>query len=301
MISLDQRRPLGRTGLSIPPTVFGTAALANLPRVIPEQRKLAICGAWFQNVEPPVFVDVSYDDGDGMSLEVLSRMLRHLEVAASEVAVHLTLDGKHFVDHWEKSCRLLGGDYHPKLLSVRGADQRAIETLCDFKRSGRVSGVGIATNDLRAFDVSFPEIDWIVLTQGFSLMHHPAELFSTMADFARRQISIIAKGIFGGGFLVGGNCLEGDLLSSDDEASRALFAWRTAFAALCYGHGITPAGACIQFALSAPGVVAIELNTSYPDRVAENIESATIKIPSAFWASMKEEGLMSPDYPYLSA
>ena len=64
--------------------------------------------------------------------------------------------------------------------------------------------------------------------------------------------------------------------------------------------GITPAEACIQFALSGPGVVALILNSSHPDRVAENIASVERTVPNAFWASMKEEGLLAADYPHLA-
>ncbi len=47
-ISASDHRHFGATGLRVPPIVFGTAALGNVPEVIPEQRKLAICGEWFR-------------------------------------------------------------------------------------------------------------------------------------------------------------------------------------------------------------------------------------------------------------
>src|SRR3954464_1409153 len=91
-ISAGHRQPLGASGLTVPPIIFGTAVLANKPEVIPEQRKLAICGEWFQHVEPPVFVDVSYKHGDGMALEVLARLLSRLDVSSDEVVVHLSIE-----------------------------------------------------------------------------------------------------------------------------------------------------------------------------------------------------------------
>jgi D-threo-aldose 1-dehydrogenase len=299
MISQSQRRLLGFTGLKAPPIFFGTAALANLPRVIPEQRKLAICGEWFRNVEPPVFIDVAYQDGDGAALEVLSRMLRHLDVAASEVVVHLTLDSNRLFECWEKSCRLLGDDYRPQLVSSFGADVETYRKLGELKESEKVSGIGIVTKDWQLVSpLRFP-VDWIVLLQGLSLMHHPAELVASMSDAAQRKVAIVLKGVFGGGFLVGENCLNGRAIDSGDPTNRSLFAWRTAFAALCHGHSVTPAHACIQFALSTPGVVSLALNSSYPDRVAENFASATKKVPAAFWDSMKEEGLLDSGYSFL--
>src|SRR4051812_14055749 len=117
-ISAAQCRPLGATGLSVPPIIFGTAALANEPDVIPEQRKLAICGEWFQQVEPPVWVDVAYSPGNGAGVEVLGRMLRRLDVASEELVVHLSVDGNRLPEVWEKSCRLLGDEYRPTLVSI---------------------------------------------------------------------------------------------------------------------------------------------------------------------------------------
>ena len=64
-------------------------------------------------------------------------------------------------------------------------------------------------------------------------------------------------------------------------------------------HGVTPAEACVEFSRSAPGIVAIALNTSHPDRVAENVDMVLRQLPSHFWAAMKEEGLVDEDYSYL--
>ena len=111
------------------------------------------------------------------------------------------------------------------------------------------------------------------------------------------EIPIILTGVFGGGFLVGGNRLDGQTVSLDNDAERRSIAWRKAFVSLCDGHGITPSHACIQFALSLPGVVAVQIDSSYSDRVAENICSVFVEVPANFWASMREEGLLSVDLP----
>src|SRR5437868_5907253 len=124
-ISAANGRPLGATGLSVPPIIFGTVALANQPEVIPEQRKLAICGEWFRHIEPPVFVDVSYKHGDSMALEVLARLLRRLDVSSDEVVVHLSMESERIEESWKKSCRLLGDEYRPKLVSIVDATQDA--------------------------------------------------------------------------------------------------------------------------------------------------------------------------------
>src|SRR5262245_3037749 len=199
-ISAGQRRPFGKLGLTIPPIVLGTAALGNVPQVIPEQRKLEICGEWFRHIEPPVFIDAAYSHGDGLALEVLGRMLRRLEVKGDEVIVHLTLDADHFSDDWAKCCRLLGIEYLRKLVSNCGTKENAWRAVCELKAAGLVLGAGIATNDLDAVNLLAPSVDWLVLTGGFTPMHHSALLLASMADLATRQIPIVVSGVFERGF-----------------------------------------------------------------------------------------------------
>ena len=299
----EQHRPLGSTGLHVPPICFGTAALGNVDRVIPEQSKLAICGEWFRGVSPPVWIDADYRHGEGVALEVLGRMLRRLDVASDEVVVNLVLDGQQssgqgIAECWEKSCLLLGDDYRPKLVSIDRPDDDAWRAANELKNAGQVAGVGMVVNDLQgATDLVSPlEPDWLTLAGGFTLMRQRAEAVALMATATEKQVPIVLAGVFEGGFLVGGNQLDGRGLNADDSANRALFAWRKAFVALCDGHGIRPAHACIQFAISAPSVVAVLVESSYADRVAENIKSVCQKVPDNFWESMREEGLLAKEW-----
>jgi len=57
--------------------------------------------------------------------------------------------------------------------------------------------------------------------------------------------------------------------------------------------------ACVQFGLSVPGVVAVALNTSHADRIQQNVAAIATPVPPQFWASLKEEGLVAKNYPYV--
>ncbi len=299
----DPRTPLGNTGFFVPPIVFNTAALGNVRRVITEQAKAAICGEWFRNVIPPVFAHIMYRYGDGMALEVLGRTLRRLEINSDEVVIQLSLDGESLTSSaglsgeaaqcWEKSCQLLGDKYQPKLISVSVTDDDAWRMAAELKYAGTVHGVGVAITDWQAsrewIAINVP--DWIVLC-GCTMMRHTPEMLAFIAQLSNRQIPVVLKGVFDCGFLVGGNRLVGRVLNVNNATDRSWLAWRKAFVALCDGHGVSPAHACIQFALSLPGVVSVQVDSSYPDRVAENIRSAYTEVPVNFWASMKEEGLL---------
>jgi D-threo-aldose 1-dehydrogenase len=295
-----QRRRFGASGLTIPPIVFGAAPLGNVLHVIPEQRKLEICGQWFRHIEPPVYINVAYEDGDGLAVEVLGRILQRLDVNRDEVVIHLMLAANRIGDDWERSCRLLGTEYRPKVISIDDPTESEWRAVSELKAAGLVRGAGLITRNLSSPSSLEPSPDWIVLAGGFTLLRHPPEMLTGMAQLAMQEIPIIVSGVFDGGFLVGSNRLDGRVPSAENPTDRSLLAWRTSFAALCHGHGITPAHACVQFALSGPGVVAVMLNSSHPDRVAESVASAERAVPDAFWASMKEERLLAADYPDLT-
>jgi hypothetical protein len=42
-----------------------------------------------------------------------------------------------------------------------------------------------------------------------------------------------------------------------------------------------------------PAVHAVRVDTSYPDRVRENVAAVTDPVPPNLWKSMKEEGLLA--------
>jgi D-threo-aldose 1-dehydrogenase len=323
-MKLDQHRPFGCTGISVPPIAFCSAALGDSRRVIPDQTKLAICGEWLRHVVPPVFIDANADDRSGNELAALGRMFSRLDAAPEELIIHVRLavnrstpakgdlDADAMRQRWQRACASLGDRYAPSLVSLECpgehlTDKRlhtlltALNSLGELKAAGNVVGIGIVAHDWHAAKAvsDATELDFVTLSGGITIVRHPPELLGFLASLADRQIAVISAGVFHCGFLVGGSRFDSRVGHADDPVDRPMFAWRKAFAALCHGHGIAPAHACIQFALSAPGVVAVLVNTTFPDRVATNVESVVTKGPDGFWASMKEEGLLAEDYPYL--
>lgn len=297
----------GRTGFHLPPIVLGTAALGNACRVVTEQAKAEIVAEWFRQLRPPIFVEVAYDHGQGMALEVLGRALQRLEIPDDEIVVQLAA-GRTLPDDWEKSCRLLGAAHRPKLISVRHNDAENLHVAQELKAAGKVRGVGLvvasseleteAVANLEPLALALEEVDWSTIHGGCTVMRHPRKTLEFLTELARRRIPVIAARVFEGGFLVGGNKLDGRLLQFNDEGDRSVLAWRKSFVALCDGHGISPAHACLQFALALPAVAAARVESTYVDRTAENIRSTMTKAPDNFWTSMKEEGLLEADYPF---
>jgi D-threo-aldose 1-dehydrogenase len=349
-ITADHFRPFGRTGLRVPPIVFGTSGLGNAFESIPDQTKSAIVCEWFRQVVPPIFIDTAGKYGAGMALEVLGRTLERLDIAPNDVIINNKLawkraplngqepgfepgmwmnlehDAQQCISYdgifecWEEGCRLLGNRFVPQLASVHDPDEflaiatspaerdrrfadilGAYRALGELKDAGLVVGIGVAAKDWRVVQEidGAVQLDWVMLANSFTVMSHAPELINFIASLANRQVGIINSAVFHAGFLVGGRYFDYRVVSPDNPTHKRLFSWRRSFVALCEGHGVSPAHACVQFGISAPGIAAIALNTTQPERVPENVELVLKKVPESFWCSMKEEGLLAEDYPYL--
>lgn len=349
-LSAENYRPLGRTGLRVPPIVFGCSALGNLYQVIPDVAKLEIVSEWFEHVSPPVFIDTAGKYGAGLAMEVLGQSLAKFEIPPADVLVSsklgwkraplltpeptfepgLWIDIEHdavqrisydgILECWEESCRLLGDSYKPQLVSVHDPDEylaaatspadrqrrfedvvNAYRALHELKDNGEVKGVGVGAKDWRVIQqiADTVALDWVMLAGSLTVMRHPPELLEFVAGLAAQEIAIINSAVFHSGFLVGGKYFDYRVVSPENAADRPLFAWRKCFVALSEAHGISPMHACVQFGLSVPGVVAVALNTSYADRIKDNVAAVATPVPPQFWASLKEEGLLANDYPYV--
>ena len=146
-------RPLGNSGIRIPPLVFGTSCLGNLYEALPRETKLAISREWFAHVPAPVVLDSAGKYGAGLALEMIGANLRELGVAPDAVVISNKLgwmrtplvaaeptfepgvwaglqhDAEQRIDYagimacWEQGCELLGEPYQPQLVSVHDPDE----------------------------------------------------------------------------------------------------------------------------------------------------------------------------------
>ncbi|MDA0346313.1 MAG: aldo/keto reductase [Verrucomicrobia bacterium] len=176
----------------------------------------------------------------------------------------------------------------------------AYSALVGLRDSGEAKGIGVGSKDWktikRLFDDGVP-FDWVMLASSFTIYRHPPELIDFIAELHEAGITIINSAVFNAGFLIGGSYFDYEVIQV--ETHPEIFDWRERFNEQCKIHDITPALACCQFALSPPGVAALALNTSKPDRVADNVALVNDKVPPAFWEALKTNGLLGKEYTYL--
>lgn len=219
---------------------------------------------------------------------------------------------------WREGCELLGAPYSTELVSVHDPDEYlqaatsdadrgqrlanildAYRALKELQRNGEVKAVGVGSKDwhvIRQID-SAVSLDWVMLANSLTIFNHPPELLQFVSDLASRGVVVINSAVFHAGFLTGGRFFDYRVPSPTDDGP--LFAWRARFQELCRRHDVKPAVACVQFALSPPGIAAVALNSSRPCRVSENIAAIEASVPRSFWADAKDAGLIASGYPYL--
>lgn len=150
---LKRKKPLGNTGLYIPPIIFGTSALGNLYSELDESTKLEIIKACFDQVQSPVVFDTAGKYGAGLALEMLGKGLQQLGVKSDSVIISNKLgwhqvplkskeptfepgvwkniqnDARQMISYdgiltcWEQGNSLLGSSFKPQLVSVHDPDE----------------------------------------------------------------------------------------------------------------------------------------------------------------------------------
>jgi D-threo-aldose 1-dehydrogenase len=153
MKKLSIKSQLGTTGVEISPIIFGTSALGNLYKALPDDQKLSIISNWFKYIESPVVIDTAGKYGAGLALEVIGNGLRSLNIDPKDIIIsnklgwlrkelttpaptfepgvwvnlkydavqNISYDG--IVECYHQGIELLGGDYGTEILSVHDPDE----------------------------------------------------------------------------------------------------------------------------------------------------------------------------------
>jgi D-threo-aldose 1-dehydrogenase len=215
---------------------------------------------------------------------------------------------------FEQGNELLGG-YSPQMLSVHDPDEYlakaknqeesnglfdqildAYRALYDLKKQGKVQAIGVGAKDWRIIQkiAAEVELDWVMFANSMTIKKHPAELLAFMKELVNRGVYIINSAVFHSGFLVGSDYFDYKLVTPAKDPD--LFLWREEFFAICKKYNVKPAEACVQFALKAPGVKSIALNTTEVKRVKQNMDMVKVEVAEEFWKELKEKRLINIEY-----
>jgi D-threo-aldose 1-dehydrogenase len=222
----------------------------------------------------------------------------------------ISYDG--IMECFEQGNELLG-DYDSQMASIHDPDEylaaavdeaddvrryndilEAYKALHELKAQGKVISVGVGAKNWRSIERISKNIqlDWVMIANSITVHSHPKELLDFVKKLHQQGTRIINSAVFNGGFLVGKDYYNYQLVDTNTADGNALYKWREDFFALCKSFNISPAEACFNFGFNIPGVDSVAVNTVNPDRVKTNIEMATKQISAAFWKAMQEQGLI---------
>ena len=221
---------------------------------------------------------------------------------------------------YEQGNHLLGGNYRSEVVSIHDPDEylfaasnaedrqkrlnevlESYRALFKLKEEGRVKAVGIGSKDWQTITELYEHVpfDWVMLANSFTIFSHPPKLLEFIDQLYKDGVGIINSAVFHGGFLTGGDLFDYQDIKPDSDKGKIIFPWRERFNEICQKHGVLPGDACIHFSMSHPAIVSMALNTSKPEKMNRNVEILQREVPDAFWAEMKGEGLIDPDYKYV--
>lgn len=220
------------------------------------------------------------------------------------------------IECFEQGNQLLGKKFIPQLLSVHDPDEylalatnanerkkrlqdiiEAYSALQELKKQKKTKAIGIGAKNWKViYEIhKHVQLDWVMLANSMTIMNHPRELLKFMEELKSKGVTIINSAVFQAGFLIGGEYYDYQKIKPDSPKNIHRFSWREKFHALCVKHNVSPMIACVNFALRAPGVSSISLNTSKPENVGANIASVNTNVPDDFYIDMKKNGLIK-DY-----
>lgn len=308
------KKPVGKTGLSVSPLCFGTSGLGNMPDTygyeVGEERAHQTVRAIFDG--PVNFLDTSRIYGFGRSETRIGAVIRERGGLPEGFVLSTKLDRDMESGRFdaararrslEESLEALGLDRVPMLhlhdpeygrdMGEIAGKGGAIDEMFRIKEEGLAAAVGIAMGRL---DIMTPLVrdypfDTLISHNRFTLMNRSA---SAMFDLAfAKGTAILNAAPYAGGVLAKGSAVMPRITYqvADDAALEPV----RRIEAVCARHGVAPGAVALQFSMRDPRVASTVCGVSSPERVQQTIDWATAEIPAAVWAELDAIGYSSED------
>lgn len=298
-------RPLGATGIAVPPVCVGTSPLASMAFLygyeVGEQQAVETVEAAFAG--PLTFIDTSNGYGEhGEAEQRIGLAVRRAGGLPDGVVLATKVDpatgsqdfsGDRVRRSFEESLERLGVDRVP-LLHLHDPERITfeqgvapggpLEALVDLRERGLVDRIGVAGGpvplmqqylDTGAFDV-------VLSHNRYTLLDRSAQRLFEQA--AAAGIGVINAAPYGGGMLVKGPDVQtkyayGERGSGPADAARAM-------AAACDRADVPLAAAALQFSMRSAAVHSTVVGMSSPERIAQTVALAGLPIPDDLWAEL---------------
>jgi D-threo-aldose 1-dehydrogenase len=297
-------RPLGQTGLSVPPLCIGCAALGNMPETfayeVAEEQALATIRAIFDS--PIHFLDTAASYGDGESERRIGVVLQERGglppgfVLATKADRNLQtgdFSGEQMRRSVERSRRLLGLEqlqlvylHDPEHITFEAgmASGGPVEVLQRCKEEGLIAHLGVAGGpiDLMIRYVETGLFEAAISHNRYTLLNREADPFWDIC--AQRGVAALNAAPYGSGILAKGPSAYPRYEYS--EASEEMIARARRMEEACASYEVPLAAAALQFSLRDSRIVSTIVGISRPERLDQTLALAQHPIPAPLWAEL---------------
>jgi D-threo-aldose 1-dehydrogenase len=305
-------RPLGTTGLLVPPLCVGCAPLGDMPETftygVAEAQALATIRAAFAGPIP--FLDTAASYGDGESERRIGLVVRERGGMPPGVVIATKADrdlqtgefsGDQMRRSVERSLRLLGVDrlqlcylHDPEHIGFAAAMAPGgpVAALRRLHEEGVIHHLGIAGGPIAMMTqfVATGLFEAAISHNRYTLLNQEAEPFW---DACRQHgVAALNAAPYGSGILAKGPSAYPRYMYG--RASEGYLRRAAVMEALCRRYDVPLAAAALQFSLRDPRIVSTIVGMSKPERLTETLALAQAPIPDELWqdvASLRGGGL----------
>lgn len=297
-----EMKPIGKSGLAVPPLCFGTTSLGDMPNTygysVDEERAKATVQAIFDG--PAKFLDSSRNYGMGRSEARIGAAIRDRGGLPAGVIISTKLDRDMETGRFdafrarqsiEESLKALNLDrvqllhlhdpeYAASVDEITGAGG-ALEELFKMKEEGLVDAVGLAAGRT---DIMIPilkawDFDALITHNRFTLINRHA---GAMMDLAcAKGIAVLNAAPYSGGVFAKGTAAHPRYVYQ--EADDAMLEPVRRIEAICARHQVPPGALALQFSMRDPRVASTICGVSKPERVQQTVEWARWPIADEVW------------------
>lgn len=219
-------------------------------------------------------------DGVRRSIEdSLQRLgVSHLDI----VFVHdLSPDFAYFPNGWEEQYDI--------------ARRGAFPALSKLREEGTIRGWGVGVNTpyaiLKVMEDADPDV--CLCARQYSLIDHANAVTELFPAVRAKNVSLVIGSSLNAGFISGSPRY--NYGEESYKIPREVIEKRDRLRTVAARYGVNPRTAALQFSAAASEAVALVVGARSDQQIIEDYNSMRAKIPTDFWAELKQEGLIEAD------
>jgi D-threo-aldose 1-dehydrogenase len=296
-----EHRPLGTTGLLVPPLCIGCAPLGDMPETfaygVAEAQALDTIRAALDS--PISFLDTAASYGDGESERRIGLVLRERDGVPAGMVLATKSDrdlqtgaftGDQMRRSVERSLRLLGVDrlklcylHDPEHIGFAAAmaPGGAVAALQQLHKEGVIQHLGVAGGpiDMMTQFVETELFEVAISHNRYTLLNQEAAPFWEACR--QHHVAALNAAPYGSGILAKGPSAYPRYMY--DQASEEHLHRAYALEALCQRYHVPLAAVALQFSMRDPRIVSTIVGMSKPERLVETLTLARTPIPDELW------------------